>query len=109
MRFEGSFWPYAADEALAIENILLDRFKGAAGTGPTGPVDHSEKRILFWRLDAEGSIGVRLTESDVGGRAPQSQVPTPGILKVFILGLATLVMIRCKIIRAGNVLLKPKS
>ena len=65
MRVRTQFWPYAADEALSVEDILLERFKGIRpAPGYPAQPDHSEKRTLFRLLDAEASIGVRLTESD---------------------------------------------
>ena len=58
-------WPYAADEALSVEDILLERFRGIRpAPGYPAQPDHSEKRTLFRILDAEASIGVRLTEND---------------------------------------------
>ena len=58
-------WPYAADEALSVEDILLERFRGIRpAPGYPAQPDHSEKRTLFRILDAEAAIGVRLTEND---------------------------------------------
>ena len=58
-------WPYAADEGLSVEDILLERFRGIRpAPGYPAQPDHSEKRTLFRILDAEAAIGVRLTEND---------------------------------------------
>ena len=65
LRVRTQFWPYAAGEALTVEDILLERFQGIRpAPGYPAQPDHSEKRPLFRLLDAEASIGVRLTESD---------------------------------------------
>ena len=57
-------WRYGKDEQLAVEDLLRERYRGirpAAGY-PACP-DHTEKRLLFQLLEAEGNAGMRLTES----------------------------------------------
>jgi 5-methyltetrahydrofolate--homocysteine methyltransferase len=57
-------WGYAADEALANEQLIAESYRGIrpAPGYPACP-DHTEKRTLFRLLEAERAIGVRLTES----------------------------------------------
>lgn len=65
LRVRTEFWPYAADEALSVDEVLLEKFGGIRpAPGYPAQPDHSEKRTLFRLLDSERSIGVRLTESD---------------------------------------------
>lgn len=65
LKVRRAFWPYAADETLSVEDVLLERFRGIRpAPGYPAQPDHSEKRTLFHLLDAEASIGVRLTEND---------------------------------------------
>ena len=65
LRVRTEFWPYAADEALSVDEVLLEKFRGIRpAPGYPAQPDHSEKRTLFRLLDSERSIGVRLTESD---------------------------------------------
>jgi 5-methyltetrahydrofolate--homocysteine methyltransferase len=54
---------YAPDEALAVEDLHAERFRGIrpAFGYPASP-DHSEKAKLVRLLDA-GSLGIELTES----------------------------------------------
>jgi 5-methyltetrahydrofolate--homocysteine methyltransferase len=57
-------WGYAKGERLANEALIDEQYRGirpAAGY-PSCP-DHTEKETLWWLLDAEEKIGVRLTES----------------------------------------------
>lgn len=58
------FWGYAADENLAMNEILHEKYKGIrpAPGYPACP-DHSEKKNIFALLDTEKNIGVNLTES----------------------------------------------
>lgn len=63
-RIRKEFWGYAPGENLPIEELLHERYDGirpAAGY-PACP-EHSEKRTIFDALDAENSIGAKLTES----------------------------------------------
>ncbi|MBU3732728.1 MAG: methionine synthase, partial [Beijerinckiaceae bacterium] len=65
LRVRTEFWPYAADEALSVDEVLLEKFRGIRpAPGYPAQPDHTEKRTLFRLLDSERSIGVRLTESD---------------------------------------------
>jgi 5-methyltetrahydrofolate--homocysteine methyltransferase len=57
-------WGFGADEKLSHEEMIRERYRGirpAAGY-PASP-DHTEKRTLFDRLQAENNAGVTLTES----------------------------------------------
>ncbi|MEX2536872.1 MAG: methionine synthase [Trueperaceae bacterium] len=63
-RVRKEFWGYAADEQLANEELLRERYRGirpAAGY-PASP-DHTEKQQLFKLLRAEESSRIRLTET----------------------------------------------
>jgi 5-methyltetrahydrofolate--homocysteine methyltransferase len=57
-------WGYAPDEALGLEALLAEKYRGirpAAGY-PSQP-DHTEKGMVFRLLDAEAQAGMGLTES----------------------------------------------
>ncbi|MGF1657056.1 MAG: methionine synthase [Verrucomicrobiales bacterium] len=57
-------WGFGWEENLSNEDLIRERYRGirpAAGY-PACP-DHTEKELLFQLLQAEESIGVRLTES----------------------------------------------
>ncbi|MGB0648131.1 MAG: methionine synthase, partial [Bradymonadia bacterium] len=58
------FWGYASDEALSNESLIAEAYDGIrpAPGYPACP-DHTEKRTIFELLNAEASIGARLTES----------------------------------------------
>jgi len=58
------FWGYAPAESLANEDLIRERYRGIrpAPGYPACP-DHTEKRTLFSLLDAERSIGMKLTEN----------------------------------------------
>ena len=59
-----SYWGYAPDEALSLEDLLAEKYQGirpAAGY-PAQP-DHTEKATLFRLLDATARTGITLTES----------------------------------------------
>ncbi|MCF7822530.1 MAG: methionine synthase, partial [Mariprofundaceae bacterium] len=59
-----SLWGYMADESLANEEIIREKYQGirpAAGY-PACP-EHTEKGTLWQLLDAEKNIGTSLTES----------------------------------------------
>ena len=65
LRVRTQLWPYAADEALSVDDVLLEKFRGIRpAPGYPAQPDHSEKRTLFRLLDSEATIGVKLTESD---------------------------------------------
>lgn len=57
-------WGYGREEHLSCEDLVRERYRGIrpAPGYPACP-DHTEKQLLFDLLDAEKSIGVRLTES----------------------------------------------
>src|SRR5688500_9954915 len=63
-RVRREFWGYAADEKLTSAELLAERYRGIrpAPGYPACP-DHTAKGPLFRLLDAEGNIGMRLTES----------------------------------------------
>ena len=65
LKVRRELWPYASDEALSVDDVLLEKFCGIRpAPGYPAQPDHSEKRTLFRILDAEDAIGVRLTEND---------------------------------------------
>jgi 5-methyltetrahydrofolate--homocysteine methyltransferase len=57
-------WGYGRDEALAIDDLLREKYRGIrpAPGYPACP-DHTEKRLLFELLGGEEKVGIRLTES----------------------------------------------
>jgi 5-methyltetrahydrofolate--homocysteine methyltransferase len=57
-------WGFGKEETLTNEDYIRERYRGIrpAGGYPASP-DHTEKRTLFSLLDAEKTVGVRLTES----------------------------------------------
>jgi 5-methyltetrahydrofolate--homocysteine methyltransferase len=63
-RVRREFWGYAPDEDLSMEAAAAEEYIGIrpAPGYPACP-DHAEKGTLFELLDAEGRIGVRLTET----------------------------------------------
>ena len=66
-------WGYAADENLANEDLIAERYQGIrpAMGYPAAP-DHSEKDLLWELLDAEANTGIWLTES-------KAMVPTAAV------------------------------
>ncbi|KIZ40905.1 MULTISPECIES: methionine synthase [Rhodopseudomonas] len=63
-RVRHEFWGYAPDEALPIDQLILEKYQGIRpAPGYPAQPDHTEKATLFTLLDAETSAGVRLTES----------------------------------------------
>ena len=63
-RVRKEFWGYAADEALSVEDLIAEKYRGIrpAPGYPACP-DHTEKGALFRLLDAERNAGITLTES----------------------------------------------
>ncbi|HOT15344.1 MAG TPA: methionine synthase [Bacteroidales bacterium] len=59
-------WGYASSEALSVDDMLLEKFKGIrpAHGYPACP-DHSEKQTLFELLQASKNSGISLTESNM--------------------------------------------
>ncbi|MBI9104285.1 MAG: methionine synthase [Spirochaetales bacterium] len=59
-----TYWPYAPDEELSVEEILKGRYRGIrpAPGYPACP-DHREKELIFKLLKAEENTGITLTES----------------------------------------------
>jgi 5-methyltetrahydrofolate--homocysteine methyltransferase len=63
-RVRKEFWGYAPDEALAPEELILEKYEGIRpAPGYPAQPDHTEKKTLFALLDAENTAGVKLTES----------------------------------------------
>ena len=59
-----SLWGYAANESASLEALIGERYQGIRpAPGYPAQPDHTEKQTIFRLLDAEASIGVRLTES----------------------------------------------
>jgi 5-methyltetrahydrofolate--homocysteine methyltransferase len=57
-------WGYAPDEALGNEELIAEKYRGIRpAPGYPAQPDHSEKATVFSLLEAEGRIGVKLTES----------------------------------------------
>jgi 5-methyltetrahydrofolate--homocysteine methyltransferase len=63
-RVRREFWGYAADEALSVEDLIAEKYRGIrpAPGYPACP-DHTEKGPLFELLDAPDNAGITLTES----------------------------------------------
>ncbi len=63
-RVRREFWGYAADERLANEELVAERYRGIrpAPGYPACP-EHTEKRTIWELLDVEAAIGLHLTES----------------------------------------------
>ena len=62
-RVRKEFWGYAADEQMANEDLIKERYRGIrpAPGYPACP-DHTEKGTLFELLDAPANAGLELTE-----------------------------------------------
>jgi 5-methyltetrahydrofolate--homocysteine methyltransferase len=57
-------WGYAADEALAPQDLMGEKYVGIRpAPGYPAQPDHTEKEALFGLLDGEAATGVTLTES----------------------------------------------
>ena len=63
-RVRREIWGYAGADHLTTEDLIQERYQGIrpAPGYPACP-DHTEKRTVFDLLDAEDSVGVRLTEN----------------------------------------------
>ena len=63
-RVRKEFWGYAADETLANDDLIAEKYRGIrpAPGYPACP-DHTEKATLFEMLDAPKNTGIELTES----------------------------------------------
>ncbi|MFP4649200.1 MAG: methionine synthase [Halorhodospira sp.] len=72
-RVRKEFWGYAADEDLANEDLIKERYQGIrpAPGYPACP-DHTEKDLLWEVLNVEENIGLSLTES-------KAMVPTAAV------------------------------
>ncbi|HYW59182.1 MAG TPA: methionine synthase [Xanthobacteraceae bacterium] len=63
-RVRREFWGYAPDEALSNADLIAEKYRGIRpAPGYPAQPDHTEQATLFRLLDAEGAIGVKLTES----------------------------------------------
>jgi 5-methyltetrahydrofolate--homocysteine methyltransferase len=63
-RVRREFWGYAADEALGVDALIDEAYRGIrpAPGYPACP-DHTEKGLLFQLLDVSARTGITLTES----------------------------------------------
>ena len=63
-RVRTEFWGYAKDEAISVEDLVKEKYRGIrpAPGYPACP-DHTEKYKLFELLDATNNAGIELTES----------------------------------------------
>jgi 5-methyltetrahydrofolate--homocysteine methyltransferase len=63
-RVRREFWGYASDEALSVEEIIAEKYRGIrpAPGYPACP-EHTEKGLLFSLLNAPAEVGITLTES----------------------------------------------
>ncbi len=58
------YWGYAAEENFSNDELIKETYAGIRpAPGYPAQPEHSEKGTLFKLLDAEGKIGVKLTES----------------------------------------------
>jgi 5-methyltetrahydrofolate--homocysteine methyltransferase len=63
-RVRKEFWAYAPSEAFAPEELVGEPYAGIRpAPGYPAQPDHTEKATLFRLLEAEGRVGVTLTES----------------------------------------------
>ncbi len=63
-RVRTEFWPYAPDEPFDVDAMILEQYQGIRpAPGYPAQPDHTEKGVLFKLLDAEKTIGLKLTES----------------------------------------------
>ena len=63
-RVRREFWGYARDEALSVEELVGEKYRGIrpAPGYPACP-EHTEKGLLFALLNAPTEVGITLTES----------------------------------------------
>ena len=63
-RVRREFWGYASDEALSVEELVNEKYRGIrpAPGYPACP-EHTEKGLLFSLLNAPAEVGITLTES----------------------------------------------
>ncbi len=63
-RVRREFWGYAKDEALSVEEMLAEKYRGIRpAPGYPAQPDHTEKATLFRLLNAEKNADMALTES----------------------------------------------
>jgi len=66
-------WGYAPDEDLDNQDLIAERYRGIRpALGYPACPDHTEKDTLWWLLEVESRIGIRLTES-------KAMVPTAAV------------------------------
>jgi 5-methyltetrahydrofolate--homocysteine methyltransferase len=64
LRVRRELWGYAPDEALSVEDLLAETYRGIRpAPGYPAQPDHTEKATLFRLLQAETHAGMELTES----------------------------------------------
>ncbi len=64
LRVRRELWGYAPDEALSLDDLLAERYRGIRpAPGYPAQPDHTEKHTLFELLGAEAATGMALTES----------------------------------------------
>ncbi|MCP4196751.1 MAG: methionine synthase [Proteobacteria bacterium] len=64
LKVRKELWPYAADEALSLDELLATRYRGirpAPGYPPCP--DHTDKKLIFRLLNATANSQIGLTES----------------------------------------------
>ncbi|MEM6711081.1 MAG: methionine synthase [Pseudomonadota bacterium] len=63
-RVRKEFWGYAPDEDLSPDDLIKEAYHGIRpAPGYPAQPDHTEKATLFRLLNAEQSVGIKLTES----------------------------------------------
>jgi 5-methyltetrahydrofolate--homocysteine methyltransferase len=63
-RVRREFWGYAYDEVLTNEDLIAEKYKGIRpAPGYPAQPDYTEKKILFNLLNAEKTVGIKLTEN----------------------------------------------
>jgi 5-methyltetrahydrofolate--homocysteine methyltransferase len=63
-RARREFWAYARDEAISVEDMIAEKYRGIRpAPGYPAQPDHREKATLFRLLDAGANAGMALTES----------------------------------------------
>jgi 5-methyltetrahydrofolate--homocysteine methyltransferase len=64
MKVRREYWGYAPDEAIAVEQLIMEEYRGIRpAPGYPAQPDHTEKDTLWRLLEPDRRIGVTLTES----------------------------------------------
>ena len=59
-----NYWGYAPNEQLPVDDLIGEKYRGIRpAPGYPAQPDHTEKQQLFRILDAEATVGMKLTES----------------------------------------------